>query len=142
MKAAENMIPVFDLQTHHNKVEVPSEFDLRDLAKKYSVFPLKVILLNGRRRLLLAMKNPYDQKATLDVEFRSGMSVLPVQADDKDVQWLIQTHYFGRKLSPTPSIHNEEITHDVFAQFEHVSKVQMDPTFISESLQPFTKEQK
>ena len=86
------------------------------------------------------MKNPYDDKATIDVEAKSVLSILPVQADDKDVQWLIQTHYYGRKLSPTPSVITEEITHDVFAQFEHVSKVQQDPRFISESLQPFTKE--
>jgi hypothetical protein len=142
MNAPENTIPMFDLQMHHDKVEVPTEFDLRDLSKKYSVFPLKVIFLNGRRRLLLAMKNPFDHQAILDVEFRAGMSVMAVQADDKDIQWLIQTHYFGRKLSPTPSQNADEFTHDVFAQFELASKVQNDPRWMSDSLKPFTKEEK
>lgn len=140
MKAAEVMIPIFDLQTHHSKVQVPTEFDLRDLAKKFAVFPLKIIQMNGRRKLLLAMKNPFDQQAVQDVEFRAGLTVVPVQADNKDIQWLIHTHYFGRKLSPTPSKHHDEVTHDVFAQFELVSKIQNRPDWISESIKPFTKD--
>jgi hypothetical protein len=126
MKALMTMMPIFDLQTHHSKVEVPWEFDLRDLAKKYSVFPLKVISMNGTRRLLLAMKNPYNHNATRDVEFRAGMPIIAVQADDKDIRWLIQTHYYGQKLSPIPSGY-EDVTHDVFAQFEIVSKIQEAP---------------
>jgi hypothetical protein len=141
MKAADAMIPVFDLQTHHSKVEVPHDFDLRDLSRKYAVFPLKVITMNGRRRLLLAMKNPFDGKAVLDIEFRAGMDVVPVQADNKDIQWLIQTHYFGKKMSPLPS-RTDEVTHDVFAQFEIVSKVHERPEYFSESLKPFSKEEK
>ncbi|MDB5037844.1 MAG: hypothetical protein JWQ35_1372 [Bacteriovoracaceae bacterium] len=135
MKTEETSVPVFDLQTHHSRVEVPTDFDLRDLAKKYSVFPLKVIIMDGRRRLLLAMKNPFDQKPVLDVEFRSGMSVVPVQADEQDIVWLMQTHYFGKKLSPRPSAHTEDVTHDVFEQFE------MMPDWKSQTIKPFSKEE-
>ncbi len=112
-------IPTFDLQTHHEKVEVPKEFDLRDLAKKYSVFPLKVIQMNGRRRLLLAMRNPYDNNAILDVEFRAAMPVVSVLANEGDIQWLIHTHYYGRKIAPTPSMSDPTIVfQDVFEQLE------------------------
>lgn len=141
MKPLETMIPVFDLQTHHSKVEVPQGFDLRDLSRKYAVFPLKLITVNGRRKLLLAMKNPFDGQAVLDVEFRSGLSVVPVQADDKDIQWLIQTHYYGKKLSPLPS-NTDEVTHDVFAQFEIVSEVHEMSERFQETIRPFSKEER
>jgi len=131
-------IPVFDLQTHHQKVQVPTEFDLRDLSRKYHIFPLKVISQNGRKRLLLAMANPYDHQAILDAEFRAGINVIPVQADQKDIQWLVQTHYFGRKLSPEPSEMEREVTHDVFQQLEMTTDAQKRPEWVSEMLKPFT----
>ena len=133
-------LPHFDLQTHHHRVKVPTEFDLRDIARKYSVFPLRVISQNGRKRLLLAMQNPYDQSAILDVEFRSGLSVVAVQADQKDIQWLIQTHYFGRKLSPSPTIHDRPVSHDVFEQLEITTDAQSQPEWVTTQLRPFVKE--
>jgi hypothetical protein len=138
----EKTLPIFDLQTHHSRVQVPTEFDMRDLARKFSVFPLKTISQNGRKRLLLAMRNPYDAQAIMDCEFRSGMDVIAVQADDKDIQWLIQTHYFGRKLSPSPSHSEHEISHDVFAQLEMTSGAQKQPDWMGPSIQPFTNEEK
>ena len=114
-------VPTFDLQKHHSKIEVPTDFDLRDLSKRFSVFPLKVITVEGRRRLLLAMRNPFDQKAILDVEFRSGISVISVQAEERDIQWLQQVHYYGQKLSPRPSDELPEITFDVFEQVSMIS---------------------
>lgn len=131
-------LPIFDLQTHYNKVVVPTDFDCRDLAKKYSVFPIRVITQNGRKRLLLAMRNPFDHKATLDVEFRAGMTVVPVQADEADIQWLIQVHYYGRRLSPTPTTEDRPaVIHDMFSQFQEVSDAQAQPDWIGEALQPF-----
>jgi hypothetical protein len=139
MKAA---IPVFDLQTHHSKVQVPTEFDLRDLAKKFAVFPLKLIAVNGRRRLLLAMKNPRDDAAIRDVEFRAGITVMPVQADNKDIQWLIQTHYYGRKLSPLPSQDEfPEFVADVFSQVSVAAEHQENPGWVSESIKPFVNDE-
>lgn len=135
-------LPIFDLQTHHNKVMVPSDFDFRDLAKKYSVFPLRIINQNGRRRLLLAMRNPFDHKATLDCEFRAGMTVVPVQADESDIQWLMQVHYYGRRLSPTPTTVDRGTVHDMFSQFQEVSDAQAQPDWIGEMLQPFTTKDK
>jgi hypothetical protein len=134
----EIILPIFDLQTHYNKVTVPQDFDLRDLAKKYSVFPLRTITQNGRKRLLLAMRNPFDHKATLDVEFRAGMTVIPVQADESDIQWLMQVHYYGRRLSPTPTTVERPVIHDMFSQFQEVSDAQSQPDWIGEILQPFT----
>ncbi len=143
MKAVEMKMPVFDLQTHHAKVQVPSEFDIRDLSKKYSIFPLKVVSTQGRRRLLLAMKNPYDQVAIRDVEFRAGLGVIAVQADDKDIQWLIQTHYYGRKLSPLPTIEEfPEFVEDVFSQVSVAAEIQSKPEWVSENLTPFVVEEK
>lgn len=114
-------VPTFDLQSHHSKVQVPTEFDLRDLAKKYSVFPLKIVSISGRRRLLLAMRNPFDNNAILDVEFRAGTTVIPVLATEGDIQWLIHTHYYGRKITPTPSMVDPTIVYqDVFEQLEGV----------------------
>lgn len=135
-------MPVFDLQTHHARVQVPTEFDLRDLSRKYSLFPLKVIIQNGLKKLLLAMRNPYDQQAILDTEFRSGMTVIPVQADEKDIQWLVQTHYFGRKLSPLPSKNEDDFTHDVFEQLEMTTGAQAQPDWMNGILQPFVDDKK
>lgn len=132
-------LPIFDLQTHYNKVMVPTGFDLRDLARKYSVFPLKVITQSGRQRLLLAMRNPFDHKATLDVEFRAGMTVVPVQADESDIQWLMQVHYYGKRLSPIPTTIDRAIVHDTFSQFQEVTDANRQPDWLGEILQPFTK---
>lgn len=143
MEATHMTMPIFNLQAHHDKVEVPTDFDMRDLSKKYAVFPLKVVNLQGRRRLLLAMKNPYDQTAIRDVEFRSGIAVIAVQADDRDIQWLIQTHYFGRKLSPTPTdLDFPEFIEDVFSQVTVAKEVQSKPGWVSNQLSPFTKDEK
>ncbi len=137
----QNQMPVFDLQVHHSKVSVPTEFDIRDLSKKYHVFPLKVIVQNDRRKVLLAMRNPFDQVAVRDVEFRSGMSVVPVQADEKDIQWLVQVHYYGRKLSPSPSTEEREVSHDVFAQLEMTTDAQKAPEWLDATLKPFYTEE-
>lgn len=133
-------IPVFDLQTHHSKVKVPTDFDMRDLSRKYNVFPLKVITQGGRKRLLLAMQDPRNQEAIHDVEFRSGVSVVPVQADLVDIQWLIQVHYFGRKLSPTPKTMDGEVTHDVYEQLTMTTDAQNRPDWLGESLNLFSED--
>ena len=135
-------IPTFDLQAHHSKVNVPTDFDMRDLAKKYSVFPLRVITQNGRQRLLLAMRNPFDHRAVLDVEFRAGMTVIQVQADEADIQWLIQTHYYGRRLSPVPSAADRSLSFNVFEQLEMTTDSQKQPEWINHLLQPFVNENK
>ncbi len=129
--------PAFDLQKHHSKVKLPADFDMRDLAKKYSVFPLKVVMQGGRKSLLLAMRNPSDQQAVYDVEFRASMKVIPVQADEVDIQWLIQKHYYGRSLTPTPLERPREVTHDVFEQLTMTTDAQERPDWISEALDQF-----
>jgi hypothetical protein len=132
-----SVIPTFDIEKHHSKVKVPTDFDLRDLAKKFSIFPLKVVTQAGKKRLLLAMRNPRDQKLIYDVEFRAGMPVVPVQADDVDVQWLIQKFYFGRPLTPTPLDRPREVTHDMFEQLTMTTDAQEKPDWISEALDQF-----
>jgi len=134
---SETVIPNFDLQKHHHKVKVPTEFDLRDLAKKHSVFPIKVISQEGRKKLILAMRNPMDHQVIYDVEFRSSMQVLAVQADDVDIQWLIQKHYYGRPLNHTSVDRPREVTHDVFEQLTMTSDAQERPDWITEALDQF-----
>lgn len=131
------LIPVFDLQTHHSKVQIPTGFDMKDLARKYMIFPLKAVSQNGRKCVLLAMVNPHDQKAIADVEFRSGLTVIAVQADRVDVQWLIQTHYFGRRLSPVANVHATAVSHDLFAQLEMTTDEQEKPSWAKDGLQSF-----
>lgn len=135
-------IPSFDLQKHHSKVKVPEEFDLRDLSRKFHVFPLKVIQQDGKKRLLLAMRNPYDQRAIYDVEFRAGCTVIPVQADEIDIQWLIHKYYYGRPLTPTPSLRPQEITHDMFEQLAITTDAQARPDFVDENLELYTNSEK
>lgn len=130
-------IPVFNLQAHHSRVQVPESFDMKDLARKYGCFPLKLIQQGTQKRLLLAMVNPFDQRAIADVEFRSGVTVTPVRADKVDVQWLIQTHYFGRKLSPVAQVAESDISHDVFAQLEMTTDEQNKPEWAKDGLQAF-----
>lgn len=130
-------IPVFNLQAHHAKVQVPTDFDMRDLARRYSVFPLKVVAHNGMKRLLLAMVNPHDAKAISDIEFRSGITILPVQADKVDIHWLIQTHYFGRKLSPVAHVAQSDVIHDTFQQLEITTGEQDRPDWLRDGLQAY-----
>ena len=131
-------IPTFHLQKHHSQVRVPHEFDLRDLSRKYHIFPLRVIKKTGKKRLLLAMRNPHDHKAIDDVEFRSGVVVIPVQADEIDIQWLIHKHYYGRPLTPTPSLKPEEVTHDLFEQLTITTDAQKRPNWVNENLELYT----
>lgn len=139
----EQQIPEFNLQMHHAKVEVPRNFDMKDLAKKHQIFPLKVIAQNGKARLLLAMVNPFDQKAIADVEFRAGMTILPVRADRNDLQWLIQVHYFGRKLSPTAHVEPLDLHQDMFAQLEMTTDEQSKPEWMQEAnLRAYASEEK
>lgn len=126
--------PHFDLQKHHHRVRVPEEFDLRDMARKFHIFPLKVILKDGIKHLLLAMRNPNDQQVIYDVQFRAGMNVIPVQADEIDIQWLIHKHYYGRPLTPTPSFKPHEVTHDLFEQLSMTTNAQNRPGWVNESL--------
>lgn len=123
MNARKKVIPTFDLQKHHSKVELSDEVNIKDLAIKHHVFPLKVIVQKNRRQLLLAMTNPNNHQLIYDIEFRAGMTVVPVYADDIDIQWLIQKHYYGRPLTPTPSDRPQEVTHDVFEQLTLVTDV-------------------
>jgi hypothetical protein len=137
IQTSKSVIPTFDLEKHHSKVKLPTEFDLRDLAKKYSIFPLKVILQGGSKKLLLAMRNPGDQKLIFDVEMRAGMPVIAVQADDVDIQWLIQKFYFGRSLIPTPLERPREIAHEAFESLTKTTDTQERPDWISEALDQF-----
>jgi len=93
-------IPVFNLQQDHDRVSVPTDFDMRDLARKHMVFPLRTVTHNQQDSLVLAMVNPFDHAAVAEVESRSGIPVIPVRSDKEDVKWLIQVHFYGLKLSP------------------------------------------
>jgi hypothetical protein len=133
-----NQIPVFQLQLHHDKVQVPTEFDLRKLARKYLIFPLKIITPSGRKKLLLAMANPFDHQAIQDVEFATGLGVMPVQADRVEIQWLIQVHYFGRKLSPVAIVQESDVTRDLFSQLEMTTDEQKQPDWLKHGLHTFS----
>lgn len=130
----QKVIPSFDLQRHHAKVKLPEEFDLRDIAIKHHVFPLKVIQQRGVKKLLLAMRNTNDQQLIFDIEFRAGMNVLPVYADDIDIQWLIQKHYYGRPLTPTPTHRPKELTHDLFEQLSLVTDTTSQTDWVKENI--------
>ena len=93
-------VPVFNLQNDHDRVSVPTSFDLRDLSRKHSVFPIRTVTHNQQDCLVLAMVNPFDQVALSAVEERCALPVIVVRADRDDIKWLIQVHYYGLKLSP------------------------------------------
>lgn len=125
-----DQIPEFNLQKHHARVKVPESFDLREMSRKNHIFPLKVIYRSGKKCLLLAMRNPNDQALVYDVEFKCSMPVIPVRADEIDIQWLIQKHYYGRPLSPTPSLKDQDISHDLFEQLTVTTDAQNQPDWI------------
>ena len=107
-------IPAFDLQRHHSQLDVPQDLNLRDLARKHKVFPLRVISWNGSDELLLAMTNPKNLEAIQQVEAKTGKKVIPVQAESVDVQWLIQKYYYGCSLTPHPSLRPLDFNHELF----------------------------
>lgn len=127
-------IPTFDLQRHHSKLKVPIDLDLKELAIRYSIFPLKVIRKGGKKVLLLAMRNPKNQQAIFDVEFKAGLPVVAVQTDDIDIQWLIQKYYYGRPLSPTPLKRPHEVTHDLFEQLASTADGPQHPNWVDDPL--------
>lgn len=130
-------IPSFDLQSHYHRISVPLDLDLRQLSRQHLVFPLRVVNSNGRKRLLLAMRDPYNQTAITDVEFRVSMAVIPVQADEIDIQWLIQKFYYGRELTPPHSYKPIEVIHDFFEQLAICSDEQDNLTWETDLLKPF-----
>lgn len=132
--------PIFDLKKHHLKIKVPTEFSLEDLAEKYSIFPLKVIVLKGKRRLLLAMRNIHDSMAILDVEFRSGLKVIAVQAEEVDIHWLIETYYYGHRVNLDRKLIEPELTRDLFSQFEMITKPHRRPIQTKEGIKIFAIE--
>lgn len=107
-------IPSFDLQRHHAKVQLPDNIDLREIARKCHVFPLKLVSWQGEDFLLLAMLNPKDQLTIAKVEEKTQMKVLPVQAEALDIQWLIQKYYYGMQNTPRPSFRPKELAHQLF----------------------------
>lgn len=128
----EKEIPSFDLQRHHAKISAPKDLKLRDMSKKYLIFPLKLIQWNGSEHLVLAMRNPKDRQVILEVELRTGLNVLPVQADAMDIEWLIQKYYYGRQLTPRPSLRPREFSHLLFETL----LIQAD--ILDNSRQPFS----
>jgi len=124
--------PIFNLKRHHQKIKIPQGFSFRDLSEKYRVFPLKQISIRGKKRILLAMLNIYDHHAIMDAEFRSNTTVIPVQADAADIQWLIETFYYGLKMSAeqNPPEPEPELTQDLFSQFELITNAnRQEPTY-------------
>jgi hypothetical protein len=107
-------IPSFDLQRHHSWVELPTDFDMRDLVRKFLVFPLKIVRVDNQSRLLLAMRDCFHQEAIQEVEFRSGLKVIPVLASELDIRWLVHRHLYGRSLTPTPSFRTRIETDGLF----------------------------
>jgi len=106
-----NQYPSFCVQKHHSKVCFPRQFELMDLAKRYMIFPLKVVVQNGAKRILLAMVRPQDQQAIFDVEERTGLPVTPVLCDELDIHWLVQRFYYGRATTPSPACRPMELNH-------------------------------
>lgn len=133
----QKVIPSFDLQRHHNKVRLPEDIDIREISIKHHVFPIKLVNQSGRKRLLLAMRNPNDQELIYEIEFRAGVTVVPVYADDIDIQWLIQKHYYGRPLTPTPTNKPREVTHDMFEQLSIVTDASLRPDWINENIEMY-----
>jgi len=125
-RSRQERIPSFSLLTDKALIDFKPDLDFVDLSAKYRVFPLRFFLENGRKRMLLAMKNPFDVEAIRNCEFRAGVPVVPVQARERDIAWLIRTYYFHEKLrmdyfeaemsTETLSEEQAEVTQDVFQQ--------------------------
>lgn len=122
--------PKFDLKKHLEKINPPLHLDLRKLSQKYLAFPLKVVRRNGRNRLLLAMRNTSNHQAIYDIEFKAGMSVIPVQADEVDIQWLIHKYFLGRTLNTASEPSYDDVTHNMFEQLSITTDAQARPDWV------------
>jgi len=117
----ESSHPVFDLNRDAHKIVFPVEFDLVDLAKDHGVFPLKVVTKRGRKKLLLAMRDPEMKDVIGEVEFRANLPVIAVQTSNRDIEWLIR-RYYHREVNAEKPVESKEddITQDAFEQIPYV----------------------
>jgi len=91
----------FDLKQDKSEIRVTRDLgEIRDLAKTHTVFPLRLAAINGRRKLLLLMADVEDLNVIDDVEFRTGVSVVPIQAWATDILQLIATYPHLTKKPP------------------------------------------
>ena len=87
------------------------------LARKYNAVPVRIKDdSSGRQNLLVAMSNPLDMKAIEEIEFASGIKVLPVLAKDSQIQALIRRYYaedteIANEKRPSPEKPDAEKTH-------------------------------
>lgn len=110
-----SQVPVFNLRKHSDKIVFPIEFDLVDLAKEFGIFPLKVVFKNGRKKLLLAMRDPEMKDVMAEVEFRSNLPVIPVLASQRDIEYLIRRYYHLDQTARLPEeVAEGDITQDAF----------------------------
>jgi hypothetical protein len=64
------------------------------LARKYHAVPIQIKEgTSGKRNLLLAMSNPMDVSAIEEIEFATGIKVVPVLAKDSQIHVMIRRYY-------------------------------------------------
>lgn len=64
------------------------------LARKYHAVPVRIKEdSSGKKNLLVAMSNPLDMGAIEEMEFATGIKVVPVLAKDSQIQALIRRYY-------------------------------------------------
>ena len=86
-------VPAMELENR----DIPE--DVRDtippgLARKYHAVPIRIKDdSSGKMNILFAMSNPLDMNAIEELEFATGMKVVPVLAKDSQIQALIRRYY-------------------------------------------------
>ena len=64
-------------------------------ARSQRFVPLAVKEIRGKKRLVVATSDPTNFRVIDDLQFKSGLPVLPMVTVDSDIEWFIRRHYMG-----------------------------------------------
>lgn len=102
MKLDHPFIKDFEYQRDKGELEITAGLNIKEVCKKKALFPIRRVRWNGLSYLLLAMTNPQNQFAIDEVEFITGLKVLPVLASDFDILFL-QKSFLALQEKPKKS---------------------------------------
>lgn len=128
-------VPLIDLSKIDNSRITKDLLNFINLqvARAQRIVPLAVKEIKGKKRLVVATSDPTNFKAMDELQFRSGLPILPMVCPDSDVEWFIRKHYLGETdslplnyvsgISPMPE------TQDKDFQVDPVSSIFFDAEF-------------
>jgi len=90
-------VPVIDLSKLENSRitrEILNYISIQ-MARTNRIVPLAVKDIRGKKRLVVATSDPTNYKVLDELQFKTGLPILPMVTSDSDIEWFIRRHYMG-----------------------------------------------